>query len=72
MDSHSGTVTVTVAPQTALLLDDISGHMRDDDNGFPISELAISGEYGTVMLFGEQVRKSFEYEAKQVYTINYK
>ena len=70
--SHSRTVTVTVAPQTALLIDRISGHMPDNDEAFPISEIVMRGEYGTVMLHGEQVRKSFQHEEKQVYTLSYK
>ena len=72
VDSYSRTVTVTVAPQTALLIDRIHGDMPDYDAAFPISEIVMSGEYGTVMLFGEQVRKSFEHAKKQVYTISYK
>ncbi len=72
VDSYSRTVTVTVAPQTALLLDRVNGHMPDNDDAFPISEITMRGEYGTLMLFGEQLRKSFEQEQKQVYTISYK
>lgn len=72
VDSYSRTVTVTVAPQTALLMDRINGYLPENDEAFPISEIAMSGENGTIMLFGEQVRRRFDHAKKQVYTVSYK
>lgn len=69
--SHTRTVTVTVAPKTALLVDQINGSLRDDDS-LRISEIMMRGAGGIVILQGTQLRKSFVREKKQVYSISYK
>ena len=69
--SHTRTVTVTVAPKTALLVDSVNGYLRDDDS-LRISEIMMRGAGGIVILQGAQLRKSFVSETKQVYTISYK
>ena len=71
-DSHSQTVTVTVAPNTALLVDRVSGTQVPRADSFVLSELVIRGAYGTIMLHGEQLRKSFVSEKRQRYAIEYK
>ena len=71
-DSHSNTITVTVAPNTALLVDTVSGPQVPSAESFGLSELVIRGAYGTIMLRGEQLRKSFAEEKRQVYAIKYK
>lgn len=72
LDSEVRTVTVTVAPKTALRVAVVRGPgMPDDADEFPFAELVVRGASGTISLYGEQVRKGF---AKQdsVYAVSYK
>jgi hypothetical protein len=70
----SRTVTVTLAPQTALRIDRVSDSQVSNHESFRFSELSIRGPYGTMLLQGEQLRKSFtpESDSKSVYSITYK
>ena len=71
-DLHSHTITVTVAPHTALLVDRVSGTDVPRAEYFALSEIVIRGAYGTIMLHGEQVRKSFAKQDRQHLAIEYR
>jgi hypothetical protein len=73
VDSHSRTITATLMPHTALLVDRVKGPgISEDDSAFQINEIMIRGASGIILLQGEQVRKAFASESKQVYSITYK
>jgi hypothetical protein len=66
-------VTVSLQPQTALLIDRVRGpRLPDDSESFAIDEIMIVGAYGMVVLKGEQVRRSFAPESDGVYSLTYK
>jgi hypothetical protein len=73
LDPEKRTITVTVMPKSALLIQRVSGPgLPNDAASFAINEVLIVGAYGAVMLQGEQVQKSFIPESKKVYAIRYK
>jgi hypothetical protein len=76
VDTHSHTVTLTLSPKTALLIAQVAGRgvsqAPEDAAYFPINEVVIRGPYGTMMLQGEQVRKSFASETDSAYSITYR
>ena len=75
VDSSSRSVRLTLPPRTALRMISISGPgvaKERDDPSFPLTELVVSGANGVVMLQGEQVRKSFNEETRQTYSIVYR
>lgn len=73
LDPINRTITVTIMPKSALLIQQVSGPgLPDDAASFAINEVVMDGAYGTVMLKGEQVRKSFMPESKEVYALRYK
>lgn len=72
LDPANRTVTVTVTPKTALLIERVRGPgLPDDAASLAINEVQIVGSYGAVMVKGEQVLKSFTPESKKVYAIRY-
>ena len=73
LDPINRTITVTVMPKSALLIQRVSGPgLPDDAASFAINEVLMVGAYGTVMLQGEQVQKSLMPESKKVYALRYK
>jgi hypothetical protein len=76
VDSHSRTITATLLPHTALLVDRVRGPGIPSENDsalyFRINEIMIRGASGMIMLQGDQVRTAFAPESKQVYSITYK
>ena len=72
VDSESRTITVTLAPKTALLVGRFNGLGIPTADQFALSEIVMRGAYGTVILHGEQLRKSFAEEVTQVSSIKYK
>lgn len=72
LDSDVRSVTVTVAPRTALRVAVVRGPgIREDEASFPLAELVVRGAYGTISLYGQQVQKSF-LEQESVYAVTYK
>jgi hypothetical protein len=73
LDAESRTVTVTVMPKGALLIQRVSGPgLPNDTASFAIDEVLIVGAYGEVMLRGQQVQSGFMPESKKVFAIRYK
>lgn len=70
-NSYGRAITVTVAPKTAVLIDQVRGPGIPDDSSFHLSDVVVRGAYGTIMLHGQQVRKAFIEDGK-VYAINYR
>ena len=70
-NSYSRAITVTLAPKTALLIDQVRGPGIPDDARFHLSDIVVRGAYGTIMMHGQQVRKAFVEEGK-VYAISYR
>lgn len=72
VDSQVRTVTLTLAPRTAVRLAKVRGPgLPKDENEFPIAELVVRGEYGTISLYGHQVKTSFA-EQESVYAVSYR
>jgi hypothetical protein len=74
VNSGDRTVVVILAPRTALRIDQVNGPGVPRQESFKFSEIFLRGANGTMMLQGEQLRKSFTREStdRQVYSITYK
>ena len=70
-NSYGRALSVTVAPKTALLIDQVRGPGIPGDDDFHLSDIVVRGAYGTIMFHGQQVRKAFVDEGK-VYAISYR
>jgi len=76
-DPESRTVTVTLMPHSALLVERVHrGGMQVDEADeaatFAINELVVVGDYGEIRLQGKQVRKAFVPESKKAFVLMYK
>lgn len=72
IDSQMRSVTLTIAPRTAVLVERVRGPgISEDAESFPINEIVMRGAYGTISLHGEQVRKGFVGE-ESVYAVTYR
>jgi hypothetical protein len=72
VDLQVRTITLTLAPRTAVRVAQVRGPgIPDEEELFPIAELVVRGAYGTIVLYGEQVRKGFA-KQESVYAVTYR
>jgi hypothetical protein len=76
IDPDNRTVTLTLNPGEALLLDQCSpagGKTSGDCEAadFEIDAITLTGANGEIKLLGEQAHKSFVAESKRLYTLRY-
>lgn len=76
-DAATRTVVVTLMPQEALRVDQ-QGDVRCDDERpsvaerFRVEEISITGSHGAIRLEGDQARKSFVSETRNLCTLTYR
>jgi hypothetical protein len=71
LDLKSNSVTVELAPQEALLLDQMGNYDEDDAKYFRIASVTIKGSNGSEAYEGKLVLKQFERESMLLYTKTY-
>lgn len=69
-DNLAGTVTVSVAPDEVLLVDD--SHDPRDENQFGLASIKITGAKGSIILEGEQAQTQFKFDSDTKYVLQYK
>jgi hypothetical protein len=74
LDPEGRTVTLTLMPKTAVLVEQLKSAPDDPDSAarFDIEEMIILGAYGEMRFRGEQLRKAFRHEWQNVFSLTYK